>query len=82
MVGISMTNEQLGYVAQIIYDAYVDEGHAPTYLEEKHSQLLGRDKYQSLLYLHGRESLHEFVAKKAGVTVQDLRTTIDVLGGF
>lgn len=77
-----MAKEQLGYIAQIIYDAYLDEGHDTAYLEEKYSHLVGRDKFNSLLYLHGRESLHDFVADKVGVSVEDLRTTINVLGRF
>jgi|GEM_PF-6992016 len=82
MTEIVVTNKQLGYIAQIIYDAYVAEGHDAAYLDEKHSDLLGRDKFQSLLYLHGRESLHAFVAQKAGVSVEELRTAINVLGRF
>ncbi len=77
-----MSTEQLGYIAQIIYEAYVAEGHDAAYLEEKRSHLLGRDKFQSLLYLHSRESLHDFVASKAGVSVEDLRIAINVMSRF
>jgi hypothetical protein len=42
----------LGYVAQIIFDAYQKEDRHKDYLAEKHDQLTGLDKFQSLLFLN------------------------------
>lgn len=73
-----MTN-QVGYIANIIIDAYKAEGHDEAYLDEKENNLKGLNKFQSLLYLAHKDSLHGYVAKTINVSVADLKTAIQVL---
>lgn len=70
----------LSYIAQIIVDAYQKAGFSEQYLAEKRSELAGLDKFQSLLFLHKcDESIQIAFAREIGVTVEDLKITINVL---
>lgn len=70
----------LGYIANIIFNAFQKEGHANAYLAEKRDQLADLDKFQSLLFSNScGEGIQQSVAKEIGVTLDDLKITINVL---
>ncbi len=72
----------LNYLANIVFQAFEKEhGNSPSYLEEKGERLAKPDKFHTLVFLFScGDNIQSHVARAIGVTLEDLKTAIQVVG--
>ncbi|BCO31175.1 hypothetical protein TspCOW1_12780 [Thiohalobacter sp. COW1] len=74
----------MNYIATLILEALIEQGHDDAYIEEKRIELSGHTgKFCSLLSLNCFDAdTTRKVADKVGVPVDDLKTTLHTIREF